>query len=189
MRLLAILAVLVLAGCASAPKHTTNTCAIFEQKSGLWVNWRQDAERASAEYGIPVAVLMATVQAESNFEGRARPPRRWILGFIPAGRISTAYGYAQVLDGTWEEYRRRTGRYSARRNDFGDAIRFIGWYHATSGRRNGIAPTDAYRLYLAYHSGHAGYERGVWKSRPAALRGARRAADMAKRYAVQLPRC
>ncbi|WP_427026534.1 transglycosylase SLT domain-containing protein (plasmid) [Aureimonas ureilytica] len=188
-RLLPLLAVLALSGCASIPRNTANTCAIFAERSGFVTNWRRDAERASAEFGVPVSVLMATIQAESNFEARARPPRRWILGFIPGPRISTAYGYAQVLDGTWEDYQRKTGRYSDRRYDFADAIRFIGWYHANSARILGISKSDAYRLYLAYHSGHAGYGRGVWRDRPEALRGAKRAQTMASRYAAQLQRC
>lgn len=189
MRVLAIVAVLILAGCASAPRNTGNSCAIFEQRSGFLADWRRDAERVSRESGVPVHVLMATIQAESNFEPRARPPRRWILGFIPGKRASTAYGFAQALDGTWDDYKRRTGRHGARRDDFADAIRFIGWYHLDSHRRLGIARTDAYRLYLAYHSGHAGYRREVWRGRPEALRGARRAQTMSERYAAQLRRC
>ena len=188
-RLLPLVAVLALSGCASAPKNTANTCAIFEQREGLFTNWRRDAERVSAEFGVPVPVLMATIQAESNFDPKARPPRRWFLGFIPGKRASSAYGFAQALDGTWAEYQRRTGRYAARRDKFADAVHFIGWYHANSHRRAGIDRTDAYSLYLAYHSGHAGYEREVWRNRPEALRGARRARDMAARYAAQLKRC
>jgi hypothetical protein len=189
LRLLPILAVLALAGCASAPKNTGNSCAIFEQRDGLFTDWRRDAERVSAEFGVPVSVLMATIQAESNFDPRARPPRRWILGIFPGKRPSTAFGFAQALDGTWDEYRRRTGRALARRDRFADAVHFIGWYHASTARRTGVARTDAYRLYLAYHSGHAGYERGVWRNRPEALRGAERASKMAARYAAQLKRC
>lgn len=189
IRLLCIAAVAVLAGCASPPTRTADTCAIFAEKSGLLTDWRSDAERVAATYGVPVPVLMATIQAESNFDARARPPRRWALGFIPRGRISSAYGYAQALDGTWADYQSTTNRHGARRTSFADAIEFIGWYHADSARRHGIARNDAYRLYLAYHSGHAGYRRGAYQNRPEALRGARRAADMAARYAAQLQRC
>ncbi|KTR04322.1 membrane protein [Aureimonas ureilytica] len=188
-RLLPLVAALALAGCASVPRNTANSCAIFAQRDGLWTDWRGDAQRASAESGVPVSVLMATIQAESNFDAHARPPRRWFLGFIPVGRISSAYGFAQALDGTWTEYQTRTGRYGDRRNNFADAIRFIGWYHAESARRLGIAKDDAYRLYLAYHSGHVGYEKGVWRGRAEALRGAKRAQDMARRYAAQLRQC
>jgi hypothetical protein len=189
IRLLSVVTVAVLAGCASPPTQTSNACSIFAEKSGFLTSWRSDAERVSRTYGVPVSVLMATIQAESNFEARARPPRRTILGFIPGRRISTAYGYAQALDGTWADYQNNTGRHSARRNSFGSAIEFIGWYHADSSRRHGIARNDAYRLYLAYHSGHAGYRRGAYQNRPEALRGARRAAEMAARYESQLRGC
>ncbi len=185
----ALAAATLLAGCASPPRQTANTCAIFEQRSGLLTNWRRDAEKASAEFGVPVPVLMATIQAESNFEARARPPRRWILGFIPGKRASTAYGYSQALDGTWDDYRRRTGRGWARRDNFADAIHFVGWYHANSHRRNGIARNDTYRLYLAYYVGQTGYQRGAWRGDATAQRGAKRASDMAARYAAQLRRC
>lgn len=189
IRLLSVVTVAVLAGCASPPTQTSNACAIFAQKSGFLSSWRGDAERVSRTYGVPVSVLMATIQAESNFDGRARPPRRTIFGFIPGRPISTAYGYAQALDGTWSDYQRVTGRHSARRNNFANAIEFVGWYHSESHRRHGIALNDAHRLYLAYHSGHAGYRRGVYRNRPEALRGARRAAEMAARYEAQLRGC
>ncbi|WP_185982542.1 transglycosylase SLT domain-containing protein [Aureimonas mangrovi] len=185
----AIMALLLLGGCASAPKNTTNSCAIFREQSGFLTNWRGAAERTSAEFGVPVSVLMATIQAESNFEPRARPPRRQLLGFIPWKRQSTAYGYAQALNGTWSDYQSRTGRSLSRRNNFADAIHFVGWYHHQNHRQTGIALNDAYNLYLAYYSGPAGYARGSWKSDPAARRGARRAADMAARYEAQLRSC
>ena len=181
--------VLPLAACASAPTNTANSCAIFQQKGGMFNNWERAAERTRQEFGVPVPILMATIQAESNFEARARPQRTKLLGFIPWKRKSTAYGYAQALDGTWEEYKRSTGRSMARRSDFSDAIHFVGWYHYTSHRRNGISRTDPYNLYLAYYSGHAGYARGSWRSNSAIQGAARRTATMAHRYEAQLRNC
>ena len=75
---------------------------------------------------MPVHVLMATIRIESGFEQRARPPRRKLLGFIPWTRASTAYGYSQALDGTWDEYRATTGNRGARRTNFSDAVDFVG---------------------------------------------------------------
>jgi len=97
----------------------------------------------------------------------ARPPRTKLLGFIPWKRQSTALGFSQALDGTWAQYKRVTGRWTANRTDFSDAVRFIAWYHAESNRKNGIALTDTYRLYIAYYHGHAGYSRGNWSGTPA----------------------
>lgn len=178
-----------LAGCATAPSNTRNACAIFEQKDGLFNNWRRAAEKTEREYGVPVPILMATMYTESGFEQRARPPRRKLLGFIPWKRPSTAYGYSQALDGTWEGYQRSTGRYTARRTNFADAIRFIGWYHQQSHIKNGIDYNDPYNMYLAYHSGHKGYERGAWRARPEATRGAKRFTEITYNYARQLQQC
>lgn len=180
---------LLLAGCATAPSRINNACSIFAEKDGLFDNWRRQASAASREYGVPVPVLLATIYTESGFRPRAKPPRKYILGFIPWGRISSAYGYAQALDGTWAHYKRQTGRWTASRTDFGDAVRFVAWYHATSARVNGVRLNDTYRLYLNYYYGHKGYASGKWRSNPAIQKAARRSANMADTYAAQLRRC
>lgn len=66
---------LVLAGCATAPSQVTNACAIFEQRNGIFNNWRRDAKAAEREFGVPVPVMMATIYTESAFRPYARPPR------------------------------------------------------------------------------------------------------------------
>lgn len=189
MRILILACLLALAGCATAPTRADNVCSVFSQKGGWINNWYREAKSVEREYGVPVPILMATIYKESTFRARARPPRRKILGFIPGKRISTAYGYAQALDGTWDEYRRKTGRYGARRSDFGDAVRFIGWYHSESHRKNGIPLNDAYSLYLAYYAGHGGYARGVWKSNAGMKNSAAKMAAVAQRYASQMASC
>ncbi|MBF1801149.1 transglycosylase SLT domain-containing protein [Alloalcanivorax profundimaris] len=190
MRVLVLaLTLLLLGGCATTPTHIDDVCAVFDQKGGWFNNWYKAAKRSEQEYGVPVAILMATIYKESGFQAHAKPPRTKLLGFIPWTRPSSAYGYPQALDGTWAWYQRETGHGGAKRDDFGDAVDFVGWYHYQSHVRNGIALNDAYHLYLAYYAGHGGYARGVWKSRPYMQRSARRAQDMASRYAVQLERC
>ena len=47
-----------------------------------------------------------------------RPPRK--KG--SRDRISSAYGYAQVLDGTWGDYLKGPARNGAQRNNFNDAM-------------------------------------------------------------------
>lgn len=180
---------LLLAGCASAPSQTGNVCAVFSEKNGWFDNWHRAAKRTEREFGVPVPILMATIHTESGFQQRARPPRTLLFGFIPWTRQSSSYGYSQAVDGTWDWYRRDTGRLAARRTSFADAVHFVGWYHHQSHRRNGIALNDAYHLYLAYYAGHGGYARGQWRSRPDMQRAARRTADMAGTYATQMRRC
>lgn len=179
----------LLAGCATAPTQTRNICAVFEQRDGLFNNWSRDAQAAERAWGVPVPVLMATIYTESSFRQYARPARTKLFGFIPWKRRSSAYGYAQALDGTWKEYQRDTGRRTASRTDFTDAIHFVGWYHNKSNKRNGISLRDTYNLYLAYYSGHGGYAQGVWKSKPAIREAARRSANIADNYARQLRNC
>lgn len=180
---------LMLSACAKPPSQTRNACAIFEQRDGLFNNWRRAAVAAEREYGVPVPILMATIYTESSFRHNAKPPRKMIFGFIPGKRQSSAYGYSQALDGTWERYQRETGRWGARRTDFGDAIRFIGWYHRQTADKLNIPLNDPYKLYLAYHSGHTGYLRGAYNKRPEALRGAKRFTDITYTYARQLQQC
>ena len=88
---------------------------------------------------------------------------RYALGVIPLGRQSSALGYSQALDGTWDEYRSATGNRRADRTDIRDATDFVGWYSNKSRERNGIALNDARNLYLAYHDGHTGFARGRTK--------------------------
>lgn len=114
-----------LTACATAPSRITNACAIFDQKDGLFNNWARQAKAAEARYGVPVPTLMATIYVESGFQPYAKPPRKYILGFIPWGRISSAYGYAQALDGTWAHYKAETGNWNASRSNFADAIDFV----------------------------------------------------------------
>lgn len=182
-------AVLLVAGCASAPRSINDVCSVFDQRDGWFENWERASTRASRTYGVPVPILMATVRKESGFKPNARPPRKYYLGFIPGARASTAYGYSQALDGTWAEYVTETRKFGARRSNFADAVDFVGWYHAKSADTLGIGKADAYNLYLAYYYGRAGYARGQHRSDPRMQRYARDTADMAERYAQQMAAC
>jgi len=188
--LLLVASLLFLGGCASKPPtQTNNACALLEQKNGLFVNWGRAAKKASHDWGVPLPIILATINVESGFQHNARPPRKKILGFIPGKRASSAYGYAQALDGTWDEYRRASGRLTARRSNFADAAGFIGWYHATSMRKNGVRADDAYNLYLNYYLGHAGYAKGGGRSNATAVRGAERMQNLTHQYDSQLRQC
>jgi hypothetical protein len=184
--LLAVLLVVMLAGCtASQPRNVNNVCAIFEEKSG----WYDDAADARDEWGSPIPTMMAIMHQESRFKAKAKPPRKKIFGFIPGPRPSNAYGYSQALDSTWRAYKHSAGRYGADRDDFADAIDFIGWYNDQSKRRSGIAKNDTYSLYLAYHEGHGGYNRGTYKNKKWLTDVARKVDQRAASFQQQLARC
>ena len=97
--------------------------------------------------------MMAIMFQESSFISDARPPRVRILGIPMWWRVSSSYGYSQAKSETWRWYEQSTGR-NGDRDDFDDAIDFIGWYNMMSGELSGISPNDASSLYLAYHEGH-----------------------------------
>jgi hypothetical protein len=178
-----------LAACTSAPpSDTSDLCRIFDEKDGIWNSWEKAARRASAEYGVPVSVIMATIKQESSFQAKARPPRTRLLGFIPWKRSTTAYGYAQAVDGTWQDYLNATGGGNDR-DAFDDAAMFVAWYHHQSWKRNRIPRDDAYHLYLAYHEGQAGFRRGKWKNKPALRKVAARVQQQAHIYDIQYSGC
>jgi len=187
-RITRFLAVLLLAACGSSqapPPNMNDACAIAKDRRA----WMRDMERTERKWGVPVPVQMSTIYHESKFEAKARTPVRWVLGVIPMGRRSSAYGFAQAIDGTWDWYRDSTGNRWAKRDRFGDASDFIGWYMDRTEKANGIAKHDARNQYLAYHEGHTGYARGSWRNKSWLVRVADSVADRAAMYDRQLRSC
>ncbi len=110
---------LALAGCATKPPaNPDNLCEIFREKP----KWHEAALKMQQRWGAPVQVPMAMMYQESSFKHDALPPRYYFLGFIPWGRVSSAYGYAQAKDETWADYKREAGGWGASRDDFADAL-------------------------------------------------------------------
>ncbi|MCH1492793.1 MAG: transglycosylase SLT domain-containing protein [Luminiphilus sp.] len=170
---------------SSAPDDVDNVCEIFREKSG----WYKDAKKSRARWDVPISVMMAIMHQESRFVATAKPPRKKIWGVIPGPRPSDAYGYSQAKDDTWKWYERSSGNYGADRDDFGDAIDFIGWYNDMSFRQNRIAKDDTFRLYLAYHEGHGGYERKTYRDKQWLVDVARKVDRRAQSYNAQLRSC
>ena len=111
------------------------------------------------------------------------------MAFIPWKRPSDAYGYAQALDSTWAAYKKDTGRRFADRDDFGDAIDFVGWYTDQSQKIAGISKWDPYNQYLAYHEGQGGWQRKTYRRKGWLRDTARRVDYRAKEWGAQLARC
>ena len=184
--LMVLMVVVLLPACAtSPPEQVDNVCDIFREKSG----WYEDAKESRARWGVPVSVSMAFMHQESRFVATAKPPRKKLWGVIPGPRPSDAYGYSQAKDSTWEWYQRSTGNYGADRDDFGDAIDFVGWYNNVSHKELGIDKQDAFRLYLAYHEGHGGYRKQSYRSKDWLVDVARKVDRKANQYNSQLREC
>lgn len=188
-RLLRLGILLLLVSCGggnnSAPRDLDNACSILDQRP----KYHAAMKRAERAWGVPVHVQMATIYQESKFIGNAKTPHRFALGIIPMGRQSSAYGYSQALDGTWEDYVKSTRNYGARRNKITDATDFIGWYMDQSEKKLGLSKWDATSQYLAYHEGHGGFSRGSHKGKAWLLRVAAEVGARAELYQRQLIAC
>lgn len=188
MRILALLLIFVLGSCASnssAPSNQNDACSILEQRRG----WLRDLESTERKWGVPVHVQMAIIWKESSFRARAKTRKTYFMGSIPTGHISTAYGFSQALDGTWEWYQDETGNRRGKRHNFDDATDFIGWYLDLSERKLGLDKNDAYGHYLAYHEGHSGYSRGRYNNKAWLIGVAHEVQAMSDRYQGQLLFC
>lgn len=157
---------LLLASCGgsygNAPRDLDNACTILKERP----EYHRAFKATERKWGIPIHVQMATIHQESKFVPDARTPFRYVLGVIPMGRQSSAFGYSQALDATWDEYRNSAGRRSAKRDRIRDATDFMGWYMNITRKRNGISLQDARNQYLAYHEGHTGFSRASYNRKP-----------------------
>ena len=180
---------LALASCGggnfSAPRDLDNACAIVRERPQYY----RAMQATQRKWGVPVHVLMATIHQESKFIGNAQTPHRFALGVIPMGRQSSAYGYSQALDGTWEEYQTEERRRSAKRDRISDATDFMGWYMHQSTQRLGISKNDAQGQYLAYHEGRTGYARQSYLGKPWLVDVAAKVQRRSEMYGQQLASC
>ncbi|HIF47976.1 transglycosylase SLT domain-containing protein [Candidatus Thioglobus sp.] len=177
---------LFLTGCLSTPAVTVNNiCTLMDEE----VSWYRSVKASEKKYGAPAHVQLAIMYQESHFASDAKPPREKLFGVVPWFRPTTAYGFAQAKDATWDWYQLKTGNYSADRDDFDDAADFVGWYINQSKKRAGINKSDAYNQYLAYHEGHGGFKKKSYQRKPWLMEVARKVDDNAKRYKRQLNQC
>ncbi|THD83687.1 lytic transglycosylase [Aliigemmobacter aestuarii] len=180
---------LLLASCGggrfSAPRDLDNACSIVRERPQYY----RAMKATERKWGVPVHVQMATIHQESKFIGNARTPHRFALGIIPMGRQSSAYGYSQALDGTWEEYQVAQRKRSAKRDRIQDATDFMGWYFHETEARLGISRTDARNQYLAYHEGRTGYANGSYRAKSWLMDVADKVGSRSEMYRQQLQSC
>lgn len=184
--LIALIFPFLLASCTTPqPKNISNVCEIFKEREDWW----DDANDMNDRWGTPIHVVMAMMYQESSFKADAAPPMEYFLGFIPIGRASSAYGYSQAKTGTWDEYKKESGNSWADRDDFEDAVDFMGWYTNKTYRINKVSKWDAKNQYLNYHEGWGGYKRKTYRKKAWLVKVAKKVDARAKRYAQQLRGC
>jgi hypothetical protein len=184
--IISALACLTLSSCAtSPPKNPENLCEIFREHR----DWYFIAKEVRERWGVPIHVPMSMMYQESSFKAGALPPRDYLLGFIPWGRVSSAYGYSQAKTMTWADYVRETDNAGADRDDFEDAIDFMGWFIFKTQKINKVSKWDGYNQYLNYHEGWGGFKHKSYKKKPWLSKVARKVDRRAKRYSNQLKSC
>lgn len=180
---------LFLASCGggnfSAPKHMDDACSVIRQRP----QYLRAMRATQAKWGVPISVQMAILYQESKFIGNARTPHQYALGVIPMGRQSSAYGYAQALDSTWDDYKKERHRFGARRDNIRDATDFMGWYIQGTFQDLGVSKSDAESQYLAYHEGRRGFANGSYKAKGWLVDVAAKVGARAATYHDQLTRC
>ncbi len=191
--------ILLLTACSTTPQHTpapthakkkapsptSNACSLFKNNP----SWYWEALNTYNRWGVPISVQMAIMQRESDFQAGARPPTKKLFGFIPWTNVTSAYGYAQALNGTWADYQQTTKNYKGNRDKFGDASDFVGWYCNKANKQLGIPLNNAYSLYLAYHEGLGGYSHKTYNQKPWLLDVAQSVQNRANAYRTQISEC
>lgn len=165
--------------------NTANSCIIFDEKE----SWYKSTKKSYDKWGVPISFQLAIVNQESSFNQFAKPKRKRLWGLIPGKRPSTAFGYAQVTNPTWDWYKNRTGNLNASRANFKDITDFIGWYTVQSNKMLGIPLNDFYNQYLAYHEGQGGWKNKSYSSKKWLIKVAKKVETTANIYNKQLVNC
>jgi hypothetical protein len=175
-------------GCSThvpPPRNIDDACVIMHYNE----NWKESLQSAEAQWQVPIELILSIIRNESSFRAQIRPPMRYTLGFIPRGRRSSAYGYAQVIDGTWTWYQRATGHWDHHRDQFSDAVNFIAWYIDQTYQRYHIEKVSFYLHYLAYHEGHGGFKRKSYLHKKKLLKYAKKVEQWAEKFQLDLADC
>jgi hypothetical protein len=185
LKLLSILFIFVVACTSNKQINTADSCIIFDQKK----NWYKATKKSYDKWSTPIALQLAIINQESSFSQFAKPERKKIFGIFPGSRPSTAFGYAQVTNPTWDWYKTKTGNNNASRANFLDVTDFIGWYTTQSKNLVGISKNDFYNQYLAYHEGQGGWKRESYLDKSWLIEVAKTVERSAKIYNNQLKEC
>ena len=183
--LFSIIFIFVVACTRIETTETADSCILFKQKK----NWYKATKKSYDKWNTPISLQLAIINQESSFQQFAKPERKKLFGLLPWKRPSTAFGYAQVVDPTWNWYKNKTGNYNASRANFGDVTDFIGWYGTQSNKMVGIDKNDAYNQYLAYHEGQNGWKNKSYNNKNWLIKAAKNVKNKTDMYNLQLRKC
>ncbi len=175
--------IILISGCSSIPKNTSNSCAIFDER----YLWYKHAKKTEKKWGTPVYLQLAIIKMESNFNMFAKPPRQKLFKVVPYKRPSSSFGYSQAVKGTWKQYKDETGNKFATRSRFKDSVDFIGWYTNKTEKILKVSKKDAFKQYIAYHEGWGNYKN--YKNNKKVINLAKKVKKQSDIYKKQLSEC
>ena len=166
------------------PIDYDNACSILAGKRHYYRAFKNTNRKWESPYMFKwqLYIMKVVFKIEQN-------TNEVFLGIIPLGRESSAFGYAQALDGTWTDYKKATGRSIARRSSIRDSADFMGWYMTKTRKLTGVSLSDAKNQYLAYHEGQVGYLKGSYKRKQWLINKANNVGNRSSKYKRQLSTC
>ena len=180
------LTLIFVVACSSSNNiNSADSCIIFDDKR----NWYKATKKSYENWGVPISFQLAIINQESSFKQFAKPKRKRFIGFIPGKRPSSAFGYAQVTNPTWNWYKSRTNNLNASRANFKDVTDFIGWYVNQTNKMLGISKKDYFNQYLAYHEGHNGWKNKTYNTKKWLIEVAKKVESKSNLYNNQLIQC
>ena len=131
-----------------SPRQPDNLCQLFRGEE----DWYEAAVATREKWGVPIQILMAIMRQESSL--KRMHSHRWST-FVDISHWARqrCLRLCSGKEGCLGEYVEETGNWFADRDDFSDAIDFIGWYMDKTSQVNKVSKWDAYHQYLNYHEG------------------------------------
>ena len=185
LKLFSIIFIFIVSCTSNQQINTADSCIIFDQKK----KWYKSTKKTYDKWNTPIALQLAIINQESSFNQFAKPERKKIFGIFPGSRPSTAFGYAQVTNPTWDWYKTKSGNKNASRANFADITDFIGWYTTQSEKLVGIEKSDYFNQYLAYHEGQNGWKKKSYLEKKWLIEVAKTVERNTKLYNKQLKQC
>lgn len=166
--------------------QNTNICYILK-KNPKWINY---SIKSQHRWNTPAFLQLAFIYQESRFNAEAKPPLKRIAGIpIPFKYKSTAYGYSQALNETWDNYKKFVNNKNAKRNNFENSTDFIAWYLYRARKYLKLNNNQVEDLYLAYHEGINGYRNKTFEKRKNIKLAAKKVESLALKYKHEIKTC
>ena len=172
-------------GESKTTQYKNNACKMLKENP----DWYLSLKASEARWKTPIHIQLGMIRQESSFGHDARPLRKNKWYEFWDNYASSAHGYSQALNGTWEHYLKSTNGVLKNRESFKDATDFIGWYNNNSNIKNNIALNNPKELYLAYHEGWNGYKNKTYEAKDFLKGASQNVVKWSAKYKSQLQDC